>query len=179
MNSAKHRSKFYDFFFSQSAKHRKEENRLRRRNSRYSRPRFGLYLEALDLAKGVIITVSERFSGRPGKSDASISLRLLQSASFMQGMELCEQSISEALYAQAAALVRQELELIAAIEETTLGHRVEKATPNVARAPWKLKRAYDQLSMMSHSSSTAMLRTLHRVTSAEYVNDFETLPVRI
>ena len=80
-------------------------------------------------------------------------------------MELVEEAISQALYAQAGALVRQELECVAVMEETNAGCRAEDATPNVAHVPWKLKIAYSQLSMMAHSSSTAMLDALQAVES--------------
>jgi len=87
---AKRRSKFYDFLFRQSSKYSKHSARLRRVNRKKSRPTYGLYLEAIDLAKGVIVTVLERMSGSPGNTDLSISSRLRQTSAFIQGMELCD-----------------------------------------------------------------------------------------
>jgi len=81
-------------------------------------------------------------------------------------MELCEQAILEAMYSQAGALVRQEMECIAAMEESKLGTRKENKTPNINNAPPELRRAYGQLSMMTHTSSTAMLESLLTRTSA-------------
>jgi uncharacterized protein YegJ (DUF2314 family) len=81
-------------------------------------------------------------------------------------MGLCEQAILEAMYSQAGALVRQEMECIAAMEESKLGKRTENKTPNINHAPPELRRAYGQLSMMTHTSSTAMLISLLATTSA-------------
>ncbi len=165
MTCAERRSKFYDFLFRQSAIHRVDERRVRKAIWKCSHPKFGLYNEAIDLSKGVIVTVLGRFSGRTGRTDISITARLLQSSSFIQGMELCEEAISEGLYAQAGALVRQELECIAAMEESKIGRRDDNATPNVSYVPWKLRTAYGQLSMMAHTSSMPMLDTIHSISS--------------
>ncbi len=159
------RTKFYHFLSHQAARYRKHQARQGKMDRKNFRRRFGLYLEVIALAKGVIVTVVERVSGRPGQSDESISSRLLQSAAFIQGIGLCEQSIFEALYVQAGALVRQEMEVIASMEESKLGTRDENTTPNVRHVPKELRRAYGQLSMMTHTSSMAMLDALLSTTS--------------
>ena len=135
------------------------------RNIQISKSRSDLFGEAIDLALGVIVTVVERSSGRRGEPNESVPSRLLQSASFLHGIALCEQAILEAMYPQAGALVRQEMECIAAMEESKLGTRNENKTPNVNNAPPELRRAYGQLSMMTHTSSTVLLESLLVKTS--------------
>jgi uncharacterized protein YegJ (DUF2314 family) len=160
------RTRFYDALFCRAARFRKHRIKAARVNHRAFKSRSSLSTEAVDLALGVVVTVVERFSGRPGKSDESISSRLLQSAAFLHGIAMCEQAILEAMYSQAGALVRQEMECIAAMEESKLGTRKEKRTPNVNNAPPELRTAYGQLSMMTHTSSTAMLESLLARASA-------------
>jgi len=157
---------FYDTLFRQAARYRRHRIKAASRSHRVFKSRSTLSTEAVDLALGVIVTVVGGFSGRPSKSDESISSRLLQSAAFLHGMALCEQAILEATYSQAGSLVRQEMECIAAMEESKLGTRKEKKTPNVNNAPPELRRAYGQLSMMTHMSSTAMLESLLARTAA-------------
>ena len=139
------RLKFYSFLTQQAGRYSTHQTRQARIHRKSLMGSCDPYLHAIALAKGVIVTVVERFSGRPGQTDKSISARLLQSAAFIQGMGLCEAAIEEALYAQAGALVRQEMESIAAMEESKLGKRKDNATPNVQHVPPALRRAYGQL----------------------------------
>ena len=158
------RSKFYNALFRQAVRYRKcHKAGIKSRRIFGNRP--PITPEAIDLALGVIVTIVERYSGRVGKSDTSISSRLLQSAVFLHGIGLCEQAISQAMYSQAGALVRQEMECIASMEESKLGMRKENKTPNINHAPQELRKAYGQLSMMTHTSSTAMLDSLLAVPS--------------
>ena len=60
---------------------------------------------------------------QPGSTSPEVSAGLKLVASFFQGVDITETAISEGLYGQAAALLRQELETIAALEEVELGRR--------------------------------------------------------
>lgn len=155
------RHEFQYFLQRQSRIHRSADPKIRKRNQRRFRKEFERYLEITDVAKGVIVAVTSRFTGRRTDTAAhSTSERLLQSAAFIQGMGICEEAITSAIYSQAGALVRQEMECIAAMRESREGVRVEMKTPNVKQVPWKMAVAYGQLSMMAHSSSSAMLNTM-------------------
>lgn len=52
---------------------------------------------------------------------------------FVQGIDLCESSISEGLYSQAAALLKQEVEIVSGIEEYRTEKRKEKRTPLIGK----------------------------------------------
>jgi hypothetical protein len=52
---------------------------------------------------------------------------------FVQGVDLCETSISEGLYSQAAALLKQEVEIVSGIEEYRTNKRQEKKTPLIGK----------------------------------------------
>lgn len=49
----------------------------------------------------------------------------------MQGIHLCEEAIVEGLYLQAATLLRQEHEIISAVQELGIGRRRDGKTPHV------------------------------------------------
>lgn len=52
-------------------------------------------------------------------------------AQFLTGVDLCESAIAEGLYSQGAALLKQELETVAAIEEYREGRRADGKTPRI------------------------------------------------
>jgi hypothetical protein len=101
-----------------------------------------------------------RQNGKPGKSSPEISHRLLLLASFVQGIDLCESAVSEGFYLQAAALLKQELETISAIEELKQGCRKDGRTPNVAYAPWSLGTLYGVLNDAAHVGKGAVLQSV-------------------
>jgi hypothetical protein len=85
-------------------------------------------------------------------------------AGYIAGLSLVEQAILEGYTAQAAALVRQELEAIAALEELRIGRRKCGKTPNITYMPGIPGTVYGDLSKLAHFSDTAALRlvTSHR-----------------
>lgn len=101
-----------------------------------------------------------RQNGKPGQTSPEISHRLLLLSSFVQGIDLCESAASEGLYLQAAALAKQELETIAAIEELKQGRRQEGRTPNVAYAPWSLGTLYGVLNDAAHVGKGVVLQSV-------------------
>lgn len=159
------RDKFWVAMWGQAARYRKCQNRLGKKHRKIIQRKLPLCSGAIDAALGVIVTIVERFSGRKGKQDKSVSARMLQSAAFLQGMALCEQAIQDGLYVQGGALVRQEMEYIASMEESKQGTRKDNKTPDVNNVPYQLRKAYDQLSKMTHSSSLPMLDALLATTS--------------
>ncbi len=81
-------------------------------------------------------------------------------AAFVVGLQLVEDAILDGFNPQASALVRQELEAIAALEEIERGRRVEKQTPNARMVGTLHGRIYGDLTNAAHLSHHATLRTL-------------------
>ncbi|TXC68265.1 hypothetical protein FSZ31_11305 [Sphingorhabdus soli] len=70
---------------------------------------------------------------------------------FVQGIELCESSISEGLYSQAAALLKQEVEIVSGIEEYRTDKRKEKKTPLIGKGVTAgFGPVYGQLNDIAH-----------------------------
>ncbi|EIJ82682.1 hypothetical protein [Bacillus methanolicus] len=98
-------------------------------------------------------------------------------ASFIQGIDLCETTISEGLYAQAANLLKQELETIAAIEEFIIGNRKDGKTPNVRFVNWDMGRIYGELNKVAHVSERKVLDPLYQMECSCSSNPVSILPV--
>lgn len=93
----------------------------------------GDLIDAHQLAFSAVTSMINRFSGRRfPKQPKAIEGRMSLSAQFIQGVDICETAISEGLYSQAAALLKQELETLAAIDEFETGRRRDGKTPNIA-----------------------------------------------
>jgi len=142
---------------------RKARNTIRDKSKREYGPKL---LDAHWLVTGVIYEMLSRKDLVPGKTSQSIANRRVLIASFLQGISICEEAITEGLYIQAAALVRQELETLAAIEEVVEGIREDQETPNVKHLPWKMNRLYGELSIATHVSEHGYLAQIYR-SSAE------------
>jgi hypothetical protein len=119
-------------------------------------------LDAHLLVTGVLHETLSRKSLIPGKTNKSITNRRVLIVSFIQGIPICEEAISEGLYVQAAALVRQELETVAAIEEVIENVREDGKTPNVKHVPWQMNRLYGELNTATHVSDHRYLAEIYR-----------------
>lgn len=70
---------------------------------------------------------------------------------FIQGVDLCEGSISEGLYSQAATLLKQEVEIVSGIEEYRTEKRKEKKTPLIGKGVTTgFGPVYGQLNDIAH-----------------------------
>lgn len=118
---------------------------------------YGKMLDAHLQTMAAIAGLLDRYNLTPGKTSESISHRLTLIASFVQGVDTSETAISEGLYIQAAALVRQELETIAALEEVNKGARTDGAVPNVKHVGWNLRQMYGELSKGAHVCDKGLL----------------------
>ena len=140
------------------------ENQIGRRNTirELSKEACGDLLYAHALCLGVIESIYSKYIGVPGKTDGSVSARLPLIASFMQGIDICEICISEGLYTQAAVMLKQELETVAAVDECERGERKDRKTPNVKCVKFGLNREYSLLNGISHVSDGEIFEKLHR-----------------
>jgi hypothetical protein len=114
---------------------------------------------AYDLALGVVASACVRIDNRYGEYKENSSRRGAIIAAYIVGLSLVEVAILEGYGTQAAALVRQELEAIAALEELHQGKRTEAKTPNIANVGTVPGSVYGDLSKLAHFSSTSALRS--------------------
>jgi hypothetical protein len=130
------------------------------RNRELAKAVYGPELEAHALATGTLHLALMRQNGVPGKTSPEIAHRLLLLASFVQGIDLCESAVSQGFYLQAAALLKQELETISAIEELKQGRRQDGRTPKVSYAPWSLGTLYGVLNDAAHVGKGVVLESV-------------------
>ena len=119
---------------------------------------LGEIAEAYTLAIEVVATLANRVIATFAKSDARSSRVEAILAVYIVGLTLVEHAILSGYSAQAAALVRQELDAIAALEELRKGSRKDGKTPNVRHVPNVPGRVYSDLSKLTHFSDTEALR---------------------
>lgn len=115
---------------------------------------YGRLTEANLLVTGVIASALLRTNGRASNDRQEHATHDCSGliASFIIGLEPTENAISEGRYLQASALVRQELETLAALEEIKQGRRMDRKTPSVGTLEQSLRRLYDDLSAAAHVS---------------------------
>jgi len=135
-----------------------------------SKVHYGQLLDAHMQVVGAIGSAVKRRHGERAEIVGNSQRQIVIIAAFIQGINIVECSISEGYYIQAAALIRQELEMIAALEELKKGERVDKKTPNVRHVPWSLATLYGDLSQATHAAD-------HDVLQSILVPDKSSLPV--
>lgn len=98
---------------------------------------------------------------------------------FVQGVDLCESSISEGLYSQAAALLKQEVEIVSGIEEYRTENRKEKKTPLIGKGVTAgFGPVYGQLNDIAHLgrheiAKNIVLGSVGNLTGASIVPIYE------
>ena len=135
---------------------RQEEHRLSvRKQSFAAHPK--LVAAQRNLVRG-IIDLKQRVEGvRYEHKDGRMHL-IAQS---IQGVELSFLAIVDGLYAQAAALQKQQLEAIAALGEYTAGIRENGRTPNIKNSGQRgFGRMYGELNDIAHPSNDRILESL-------------------
>lgn len=122
----------------------------------------GDLIDAHMFATSVVANMTSRISGRRfERPSRAMEGRLTLTAQFIQGIDICEVAISEALYSQAAALLKQELETLAAIDEFEGDRRKDGKTPNVgAGAMRAFGPIYGDLNNIAHVSREDIARKL-------------------
>ncbi|MBN9497232.1 MAG: hypothetical protein J0H39_10815 [Alphaproteobacteria bacterium] len=109
------------------------------------------------LAVSAIAILVDSKSGVPGKSSDVLEQRISLASSFVQGIDLCETSISEGFYVQATALLKQEMETLAALRECQDGSRKNKRTPNVKHLGSEFAKIYGDLNSVAHVADQTYL----------------------
>ena len=114
--------------------------------------------EAHMLSTGAIGSALWRVNGKRSLSEQETADndRSALVASFVIGLGIVEETITGGYYLQAAALLRQELETLAALAEIDLGTRQEGRVPNV-RSIEQVKHLYGDLSAAAHVANRNIL----------------------
>ena len=122
----------------------------------------GDLLDAHMFAFSAVASMIKRFSGRRfNQQSKSIEGRMALTAQFVQGIDICETSISEGLYSQAAALLKQQLETLAAIDEFEKDRRKDGKTPNIGSGVMRdFGPIYGDLNDIAHVSQHDLARQL-------------------
>lgn len=122
----------------------------------------GDLISAHEIALSSVASLVNRFSGRRfEKATKSIEGRMSLTAQFIQGVDICETSISEGLYSQAAALLKQQMETVAAIDEFKNERRKDGKTPNIGNGILRsLGPIYGDLNDIAHVSREGFARQL-------------------
>jgi len=126
-------------------------------------------MKALMVAHNKILSAALSLLNRASEKEFDIEGTTLSEqmhliAQFLQGIDLTMQSILTGCYHQAANLLKQETEILAAIEECTKGLRKEGRTPNVGNNLMSFREKYGELNDIAHPSRTEivqMLTTFH------------------
>lgn len=126
-------------------------------NRELSKTAYGKMLEGHLQTLAAVAGLLERHNLKPGKTNPTVSHRLALIASFLQGVDTAETAISEGFYLQAAALLRQELETIAALGEVVSGDRKDGKVPNVKHVGWNLRVLCGDLSKGTHVCDETLL----------------------
>lgn len=114
------------------------------------------------LATSVIASATSSVSGKPGNADSDTGHILALTGSFVQGIDICETAISEGTYVQASAILKQEMETLAAIREVREKRRKSGRTPNVGTLG-ALAVMYGDLNTLSHVANADVMKNLIRV----------------
>lgn len=109
-------------------------------------------LDAHQLALSAIASMVDRVANIEFEQQSNtVEGRMSLTAQFVQGIDVCETAISEGLYSQAAALLKQEMETIEAVYEYETGQRRDRVTPRLNRLR-SFGRAYGEFNNYAHVS---------------------------
>lgn len=112
----------------------------------------GDLLSAHQLALNAITSMVDRVADIEFEQQSEpVEGRMSLIVQFVQGIDVCETAISEGLYSQAAALLKQEMETIEAVHEYETGQRRDRTTPrlNLLRG---FGRVYGEFNKYAHVS---------------------------
>lgn len=112
----------------------------------------GILIDVHQVAFSALASVIKRNLGRQLQNiDKAQEGQIVLISHFIQGVDFCESSISEGLYSQAAALLKQEVEIVSGIEEYRTAKRQEKKTPLIGKGVTAgFGPVYGQLNDIAH-----------------------------
>lgn len=112
----------------------------------------------------------------PGHTSEEISHRLILLMVFFQGTYATETLISEGQYIKAAAVLKQDYEIIARISEVHAGTAKPGQTPQVRHLADEVKKYYGELNKVAHPSNQEALLALMGTLSSGERNAVSYLP---
>lgn len=112
----------------------------------------GILIDVHQVAFSALASVLERNLGRKVEDVSKAQEgQICLISHFVQGVDSCESSIAEGLYSQAAALLKQEVEIVSGIDEYQTEKRKEKKTPLIGKgATAGFGPVYGQLNDIAH-----------------------------
>jgi hypothetical protein len=119
---------------------------------------YGRLIDAHLLLMGVLGSALLRINGKIIPITPTSEERDALFASFIIGIDTCENAIAEGRYLQGLALLRQEMEILAQLKAVRAGKRNEKRSPNIGVLEKSLARMYDELSAAAHVSRHDLVR---------------------
>ena len=126
---------------------------------------------------GVIAQSLKKYSSKTGKTDLSISGRLTLMCALVQGISMCEEAILGGRYAQAAALLKQELEISVAMKEYRTSRRKQSKTPNVKNTHPQMYEFYKELNSVAHMATQVQINELYSAGQNEAEKSLSVVPL--
>lgn len=123
---------------------------------------LGEVATAYSVTLEIVTSAASRLDGKFTDLTENLSRRDAIIAGYMIGLTLVERAIFGGYVAQAAALVRQEIEAIAALEEIRSSTRCDGRTPNIKHVLSVPGGLYGELSRIAHFSHHGTLRNTTR-----------------
>lgn len=120
-----------------------------------------------------IIKVKE---GIPGNTNHSVAQILHLISTYIQGFGVTEDLIFAGQYTKASALIKQEYEILARINEIKKNKAKIGETPNVKFAPKGSQRIYGKLNKISHPSNPNIISGLLRHYNDGAINGVNVIP---
>ena len=155
------RAFYCNAFLKQHAEHRSKIRELSKAVNKN-------LLTAHQFAFSAVISYQNRIQGQKYEAnDPSIKGRMGLIAQFIQGVEITETAISEGLYANAANLLKQELETLGAIEEFEAGERRDRNVPGFRGRLSGFGRRYGEFNDVSHPTRQEIVESLTAFSEGE------------
>lgn len=141
-------------FLQMHSKHRK---RIRSQSIKSNKNLF----TAHQLALAAVVSYQNRIQGKQYRAEeAQVKGRMALVAQFMQGIDITETAISEGLYAQAANLLKQELETLASMEEFSMSARKDGQVPRFRGRLSDFGRRYGEFNEIAHPTRQEVVEQL-------------------
>lgn len=116
-------------------------------------------------------------AGIPGKTNNSISERLVLITVFAQGLLFTEKLISEGQHIRASAVLKQDIEILTRIYEINKGVSKDGRVPNVKYAPGNLKEHYGDMNNVAHISQPQVLKNISTTLVSKDINGVSIFPL--